>query len=210
MEQIEGLFDLEVREKKRSKHYAAARKKTGVKSSRGGVLTQYDFLSPEERKKLNGEVEVYNMYETILTINEFNLKEEDQQKVLMTRWRELYSNKKIAEDMGIPEYKVYEIVKKLGIKRKIKSGPRKGKTAGKKEKTQLQEIEKIETTPRLGKASAESINLIPRGEQWSYNNVYTGKKLVSHLEKLLILIDGEDETEFDVSILIAPRYNERN
>ena len=40
------------------------------------------------------------MYETIIPLKEFKLKDEETQKKLLTRWREIYPNAKIIKEMG--------------------------------------------------------------------------------------------------------------
>ena len=102
-EEIEKVFLNEIREKKN--HAYNNRSRTGGgggSSSRKGVRTAYDYMSSKEKKKLNSEIEVFNMYETIIPFKEFKLKDRETQRTLLTRWRELYPNKKITEEMDLP------------------------------------------------------------------------------------------------------------
>ena len=97
-----SLFETEVREKKSQAYNNRA--KTGAKGgsrSRKGMSTPYDFMSTSEKKKLNGEVEIFNMNTTILPIEEFRLKDEQMQKTMLTAWREIYDNLKIRKEFTI-------------------------------------------------------------------------------------------------------------
>ena len=101
MKEIEKVFLKEIQEKKN--HAYNNRSRTGGgggSSSRKGVRTAYDYMSSKEKKKLNSEIEVFNMYETIIPLKEFELKDEETQKKLLTRWREIYPNAKIIKEMG--------------------------------------------------------------------------------------------------------------
>jgi hypothetical protein len=118
----EGLFDLEVREKQRERFNLKS--KTGARGgskSRKGVRTAYDFLKPKEKKLLNGEVESYNMYTTILNWNEWQTKDKETQKNLLTKWREIYPNTKIMEELAIGREKNFntqsfaDLVNGLGV-----------------------------------------------------------------------------------------------
>ena len=125
-----SLFETEVREKKNQAYNMRA--KTGAKGgskSRKGMNTPYDFMSKEEKKKLNGEVEIFNMNTTILPIEEFRLKDEQMQKTMLTAWREIYDNLKIRKELGISNKAFYDLVAELKIPKKTR----------------------IETTKRVGK-----------------------------------------------------------
>lgn len=64
---IERMFQLEVRDKKRTASgvYHRASRRGYI---RGGVKTPSDYLSKREKNKLNGEVKVYNMFEKYTVI----------------------------------------------------------------------------------------------------------------------------------------------
>lgn len=211
-----GIFDLEVREKKNQAYLNKAR--TGSKGgsrSRKGMNTPYDYMNKKERNNLNGEVEVFNMYTSILPIKEFELKDEETQKELLTKWRDIHDNIHIRTQMGLNNAYYYELVKKLGIPKKaVQYKPRKAKV--KKEKsvaiesavaemftTNLPESDltfapetvtyaQIAPAPAVVVESSNGLNL-------QYNGEYTAEQLVKLFTKLQLITEGE-ENKFKLSI----------
>ena len=59
---IEKIFMDDIRQKKRTARgvYGRASRRGYIK---GGVKTQWDYMTRKEKNKLNGDVKVYNMYE---------------------------------------------------------------------------------------------------------------------------------------------------
>jgi hypothetical protein len=206
----EGLFDLEVREKQRERFNLKS--KTGARGgskSRKGVRTAYDFLKPKEKKLLNGEVESYNMYTTILNWNEWQTKDKETQKNLLTKWREIYPNTKIMEELAIGREKNFntqsfaDLVNGLGVppKRKaITSGERKPRKAytRKKENTELPKVSLLEFAEVEPKEEVKQeiqqvvqAQLITKGLHLEYNGQYDVEALNRLFTKLQLLIDGE-------------------
>lgn len=208
----QGIFELEVREKQRERFNLKA--KTGAKggsASRKGVRTAYDFLNTKEKKLLNGEVESYNMYTTILNWTEWQTKDRETQKNLLTKWREIYPNTKIMEVLGEGRESKFnsqsfaDIVNDLGVppKRKaIQSGekkPRKAYTRKPKENAELPKnmslLEFAEVEPKEEvKQEIQNVvqaQLITKGLHLEYNGNYDVEALNRLFTKLQLLIDGE-------------------
>lgn len=116
LSEVEKLFYQDVQNKKRIGSNIFKRSST----RRGGVTqalkTPYYYMSNKEKKKLNGKVEPYNMYENILNINEFNNKTNDEKKMLLEGWRKRYPNQKIYNSMNISRQTYYNILHELQIK----------------------------------------------------------------------------------------------
>jgi hypothetical protein len=93
---FEKEFKNEIYEKKQLAYGNRAKTGSGSRASYRGVKTQYDFLTREERKKLNSDVIVSNLNDIVLLKEEFDSLEMDKQKELLTHWRELYENKYIS------------------------------------------------------------------------------------------------------------------
>lgn len=134
-----SIFELEVKEKKRQAYLNKAR--TGAKGgskSRKGMSTPYDYMNKKEKEKLNGEVEAFNMYTTILTMDEFKLKDEETQRNLLTKWREIYDNLYIRKELGISNKTFYDLVADLKIPRKtrVEGAPRGPRTSKPKQAKQ--------------------------------------------------------------------------
>lgn len=207
----QGIFEQEVRDKQRERFNLKA--KTGAKggsASRKGVRTTYDFLKPKEKKLLNGEVESYNMYTTILNWAEWQTKDKETQKNLLTKWREIYPNTKIMEELGQGRESKFnsqsfaDIVNDLGVppkRKQISSGekkPRKAYTRKSKENAELPKMSLLEFAEVEPKEEVKQeiqnvvqAQLITKGLHLEYNGNYDVEALNRLFTKLQLLIDGE-------------------
>ena len=197
-----GIFDLEVREKRNQAFLNKA--KTGAKGgsqSRKGVRTPYDSMSRKEKRLLNGEVKTI-MYETIVPVTEFEVKDIEMQKLMLKRWREIYPNENIVEQMKISRKSYDALVKKLNLPRKPKTviDGRKGKTRT------VAIIEQVETqqTPKESVTEEIQQKLILSGLHLEYNGEYTADQLSKIFTKLQLLVDSE-ENKFNLSISLSER-----
>lgn len=202
-----GIFDLEVKEKKREA--SLNRSKTGSRGgsrSRKGMNTPYDYLTPKEKRKLNGEVSVFNMHETILSKTEFDLKDEAMQKTILTRWREIYDNKKIMKEMGMTNAQYYKMVKELGLTTNRGGDTRKARInkTEKEPKTLLQSALEFAQEPVKVQEPEIKPVLISRGMHFEYNGDYDADSISKILTKLQLLVDGE-ENKFSLAISLTER-----
>ena len=55
---------------------------------------------------------------TLIPFNEFNLKDTETQKALLTKWREVYDNASIRSELGISNKAFYDLVADLEIPKK--------------------------------------------------------------------------------------------
>lgn len=95
----------------------------GVKHGISGALkTPYFYMSNREKRKLNGEVKVYSMFTTIISLEEFQAKDKETQKNLLTKWRELYPNDDIVEGLGCGKKTFYDLITELEIPKKPRGG----------------------------------------------------------------------------------------
>lgn len=214
-ENIEKLFKEDIREKKKTGSGAFHMRGKGVKHGFNGALrTPYHFMKTKEKKKLDGEVVSYNMYETVLRKEEFLLKDEATQKMLLTRWREIYDNDIICEAMGTFKNQYFKLCKDLGVPNKPRGGriARAGKTTKKKEpkmvaitevtskepmyETQL-DLE-IETKPEV------KPKLITNGLHLEYNGDFDSEQISKIFTKLQLLVEGETN-KFNLAISVTER-----
>jgi hypothetical protein len=124
---IEKVFNEDIKEKRivASGVYS----KTGKRGYVGKMLFPSDLMNRKEKYQYRkaGKVVVYNMYDTIMTYEEFkNLSEEEQKKALI-EYRKRFTNKQITNTWGIGEYKIYEIMERLDVPRS-RRGKRKDST----------------------------------------------------------------------------------
>ena len=108
-ENIEKIFIQDSREKKRigiGIHNRASRR--GY--IRGGIKTQSDFLSAREKKKLNGEVIVKNMYDDINrvpSIEDIKAMDYNKAKQLIAYCREKHKANTLLQHWGCTKFKMY-------------------------------------------------------------------------------------------------------
>jgi hypothetical protein len=207
-ENIEKMFYEDVREKKKTGNGAFHKAGKGVRHGFNNALrTPSYFMKTKEKKSLNGEVERFNMNE-IMTKEEFNSKDFETKKMLMTRWRELYPNGEIIEGMGLKSTgSFHNILKELAIPKKTRwdrsntTSKKEAKVTVKKEKMESPEAKSLvieKPGPEL------KTKLITRGLNLEYNGDYTAEEINKILTKLQLLVDGE-ENKFSLSISLSER-----
>ena len=216
-ENIERLFQEDIRDKRKAGSGSFHKRGKGVKHGISGALrTPYYYLKPKERKKLNGTVETSNMYSTILNWDEWNTRDKETQKMLLTKWREIHSNTKIMEELAVGRGKPFnsqsfaDIVNDLDCPKKIRGGskPRKNKSAAitaVKETKSPTLLEFAEVASQLEfevpKQEIKQI-LITKGLHLEYNGEYDPEQLSKILTKLQLLIEGEPN-KFKISLSLS-------
>lgn len=204
MENIERVFQEEIREKKRIGSGVYSRRGKGVKHGISGALrTPYHYMTNKEKKKLNGEVETYSMYETVLEKNEFLTKDLDLQKLMLTRWREIYDNDLIKEAMGMTNKAYHDLVNELELPKKRRSGrPVGSKATATPKPKKTEEIKKpVEIKEKVSIGEVKPI-IITNGLHLEYNGNYNAEDINKILMKLQLLVDGE-ENKFNLSISLS-------
>jgi hypothetical protein len=204
-ENIERIFNDDIRDKKRTGNGAFHMRGKGVKHGMNGALkTPYHYMKAKEKRQLNGEVKVFNMYETILTKEEFFLKDIETQKHMLARWREIYSNTIIKKEMGLHNAGFYNLVEKLGLPKKDRGGARDTKTRKSVVKTTVpMEQPLVEQTQHIEQPTIRP-QIISNGLHLEYNGEYTADQLSKILTKLQLLTEGE-ENKFLFSLSITER-----
>ena len=204
-EEIEKVYLSEIREKKNHAYNSRARTGgQGSSGSRKGVRTAYDYMTNAEKKKLNSEIEVFNMYETVIPFKEFELKDTETQRTLLTRWRELYPNKKIYTEMELPgaPSSFYTLMDKLDVPKKgnygpkgpkdpDKSKPRKAaaKVAKQEQQQQQQEQQPVATTAEKLQPTPGSVRL--NGLSLQYSALCTPEQIEDELARLQLQVTGK-------------------
>ncbi len=210
---IERMFNDEIREKKKIGRGSFSKVGKGGERAgvRGGLKTPYDFMKTKERKKLNGEVETFNMYETIISREEFELKDRETQKAMLIRWRDIYPNGKIMEEMGIRSSGAFHtIIQDLEIPRKTRhGGTRKDNPTGTTPKPKIKKAlatvkqEPESTTPIVENFVQQTpVKLITNGLHLEYNGIFSADQINRIFTKLQLLVDGE-ENDFNIELRIT-------
>lgn len=198
-ENIEKIFLDDIREKKRTGNGVYSRTGKGVKHHMSGIKTPYDFMKAKERRKLNGEVVVTNMYTTILPRDEFKSKDLETQRNMMSKWRELYPNTQIRQEMGLANKAFYDLVDALGLPKKPKG---QGIRAGRVKKPT--ELQALVAAPQQDEPPRIKPILISNGLHLEYNGEYNSEELIKIFTKLQLLVENE-ENKFNLSISLTER-----
>lgn len=205
MKEQSSLFEEEIRQKQKER--SALRSKTGSKGSsrsRKGVRTPFDFMTTKEKRKLNSEVSVKNLFDLLQSKKEFETYPPAKQTEILTRWREIYPNTKIMESLEIQSQGAFNtllerlnVPKKRSWSRKPKEQPRSGKLIGKEKVPSKENAEKVAAPvdPVIEKMDVTILD----GLNLKYNGAYNSEQLSKILTKLQLLVDGE-ENNFIVSI----------
>jgi len=210
---IEKMFKEEIRDKRKVGSGSFHKRGKGVKHGMSGALrTPSYYMSTKEKKKLNGEVEVTNMYTTLIPFNEFNLKDTETQKSLLTKWREIYNNADIRKELGISNKAFYDLVAELGIPKKTRIDsddgrrkPRQAKVSVTPKKSLMETVEflgaerevlevKKEVAKEVEKAEEKNTPvLVTTGMQLTYNKIYGEEELNNIFTKCQIMVEGENK-----------------
>jgi hypothetical protein len=191
----ERSFFENVLEKTKAKNQAISQRGKGKGKTSHGLKTPYDYMSVKEKKNLNSEVRSFNMYEKIITKEEFFKQDREIQKNMMTKWRELYPNVEIMSQMGIRGNNAYhKLIKDLDIqakKTRRKPAPTKREATVKK----IQPSPVLPVTPVKEETAAAAqqapIKIIINGLHLEYNGTYDADQLAKIFTKLQLLVDGE-------------------
>lgn len=201
-----SIFEMEVREKK-NQAYQNKLNRTGSRGgskSRKGVRTAFDYMTAKEKRKLNGEVRVSNMFTTILNWTEFQKKDKETQKELLTKWREIYPNNKIMFELSqgreakINNQSFSDLVKELGVPMKNRGG------AGVKRVRKAKDAVAISPEPQIIEVPevAQPQQIITKGLHLEFNGKYDVDALNKLFTKLQLLIDG-DTNKYNISLSLT-------
>lgn len=210
--EIEKMLKEDIRDKKKTGSGAFHQRGKGVRHGFSGALrTPYHFMKNKEKKNLDGEVEVFNMYETVISYNEFKLKNIDLQKTMLERWRELYDNKKIMNEMGLTNANYYKLVGSLDIKKKQYDTEKRKETLKKAREAKAilaVQPKQEQITVELPEPEVhtpvvpEHVKLLTRGLYLEYNGSYDAEAISKIFTKLQLLVDGEPN-KFKINICIS-------
>ena len=207
--EIERLFNDDIRDKRKTGSGVFHRRGKGVKHGISGALrTPSYYMSNKEKKKLNGEVKVTRMYDTIIPIDEFRLKDEETQKHMLIRWREIYNNTQIKTGLGIANSPYYKLVDELDLPKKIRGVKKGGKKAPRKSKPIIVSPEldlfELPEEPKEKEIEQETPKpiLLTKGLHLEYNGTYDVEALSKIFTKLQLIVDG-DTNKYNISLSLS-------
>jgi hypothetical protein len=198
LSEVEKLFREEVRDKKRTA--SGVHHKTGKNGYVGKMRFPSDIMSRKDKIKYRkaGKVVTTQLYEEIITIEEFEKLEKHEQRNRMGYWRNVYTNKEITTAMGIHNNRFYRIVKELGLPkapRVDRNEPRRSKPIkahDAKEKGIAIASSPINTPePEAVKETVQE--LLVNGIHLVFNGTYSPELIQKKLAKFELML--EDETD---------------
>jgi hypothetical protein len=191
------MFYDDIREKKVTGRGAFSKRGKGVKHTIRGIKTAYDFMTTKEKKKLNSEVRSFNMYEQIISKEEFFELDRDTQRNMLIKWRDLYQNVEIMKVMGIKGSNTFSnLLKELDIPPKRRVRKSNNSTQRKKAKTTVSITERspVEEIHDNGIIPVQQnpIKIIINGLHLEYNGIFDAEQLARIFTKLQLVTDGEN------------------
>ena len=191
--EIERLFYDEVRQKKRTA--SGVHHKTGKNGYTGTIRFPSDIMNRKDKMRYRraGKVLTTNMFDKIISINEFEELETFEKRNRLMYWRNEKNNKDILKGLGISSKRYYEIVAELDLPK----APR-GKTKPTRKATASIKKQPIETTtvavqtgtvpeaPQVQEIIVEGLNLV-------FHGTYKAEQIKRHLTKFITLLDEEPD-----------------
>jgi len=210
--EIEKMFHEEVRDKKKTA--SGVHHKTGKNGYVGNMRFPSDIMNRSEkmRHRKASKVMTTNIFDEILTIDEFEKLETYEKKNRLQYWRNKFSNKDIQQAMGIGNSPFYKIVKELDLPKtnRFKSDePTKRKGAVKKQVAIQSNLvfaeEKLPEVPEAPKPETIVQEVVFEGLNVMFRGTYTADKIEKQLTKFMLLLDGEENEEFYVELKLMQK-----
>lgn len=180
MTEAEQVFMQDTKQKKIISHSAYKR------PNRSKVLLPSDLVKDWKYSR-SGRVRTYNMYDQIITKQEFDQLPTSQAKAMLEYWRSRYTNDEIAERMGIGKSTLWRLCKSLGIEGRKKHIDR----PITQENTQDEQV--MTTQNPEPRKEIEGTKIVIRG-------VYSGERLAQRLYSLARLVEMYDRVNIIMKI----------
>jgi hypothetical protein len=211
--EAEKLFNQEVRDKKRTA--SGVHHKTGKRGYVGKMRFPTDIMTRKEKynHRKAGKVMITNMYEELITLEEFEELDFNERKNRMAHWRTIYTNKEITNAMGIHNNKYYKIVAELGLP-KAPRVDRKEPRTSKPIKVQEKQEKAIAVAPSPMKAQPPEVKpepvqeILVNGIQLVFNGIYSPEVIQKKMAKFELML--EDETDdFYIELKIVQKQKSK-
>lgn len=205
--EAEKAFYEDVREKKKTA--SGVHGKTGKKGYVGKMLFPTDIMSRKDKynHRKAGKVVTTNLYEKILTIDEFDELEDFEKRNRLQYWRNEYTTIEIKKGLGIGAARYYEIIEKLGLP-KAPRGRQKARAAKVKAIAIERGIEATEATEAPKAVEAAPIKpiqeIMVNGIHLIYNGTFSPAHIQNQLLKFASILDGEDD-EFYIELKLVQK-----
>lgn len=211
--EAQKLFLNEVRDKKRTA--SGVHHKTGKNGYVGKMRFPTDLMSRSEKIKHRkaGKVVISNMYEEIISIEDFEKLEKSEQKNMLAYWRNVYSNKEITNGLGIWNNRYYKLVAELELPKapRINRESPKRKAKAKQASANISPPEAPEEpkTPIEAPEKKEPVQeVIVNGLHLVFNGTYSPELIQKQLSKFELLLEGEDD-DFYIELKLVQKQKSK-
>lgn len=191
---IEKLFEKDVREKKQ-----IARGVHGQASKRGYVgkviypSDLQDGRTKEGRKyKQSGKVEMWNMYEEIMSYDQFLNLSKEQQKEVFEKYQQIFPVKEICEKWGISSAQYYRHKSELNVSNRKGRARRKSKEVKQEAILTSKEVEE-NTGQEESKEKALKASF-----SFELDGLYQADEAAKYIEKIALLLADMEGKEVKI------------
>ncbi len=121
--EIEKFFNKQIQDQKRTGRGVHYRKGKG--SDKAGVAGGVKYVKHNFKKyEKNSKTKTSNLYENVMSFNEFKKWDEDDKIALLIQWLIRYSKSHVARELGIHINKLYNLIDEHYDTRRVTAGER--------------------------------------------------------------------------------------
>lgn len=209
--EAEMVFLEEVREKKRTA--SGVHHKTGKRGYVGTMRFPSDIMSRKEKMKhrRGSKIMSFNMFDEILTLEEFNKLETEEKKKRMIHWRAKYMTKEIIKGMGVGSGTYYKIAQELDLPK----APRVDRSPNVRRKATVKAEPKIAIITPPPELEMEPIappppvqEIIVNGLHLAFNGTYKPDLIQRQLTKFQLLLEDESD-DFYIELKIMQKQPQK-
>jgi hypothetical protein len=200
--EAEKMFHDEVRQKKRTA--SGVHHKTGKNGYVGTMRFPSDIMNRKDKMRYRkaGKVVTTNIFDTIITIDEFETLETYEQRNRLMYWRNEKTNKEILAGLGISSKKYYEIVAQLELPKAPRGKSKPRKATAKKQEPKFVAIKEETIVPEIQEPKPQVQEIIVEGLNLVFQGTYNAEIIQKQLTKFsLILEDEPDEYFFEFRLM---------
>lgn len=207
--EAERAFFEDVREKKKAA--SGVHGKTGKNGYTGTIRFPTDLMTRKEKYNYRkaGKVMTTNLFDTILTHEEFEKLETYEKKNRLAYWRTQFQNKEIMQQMGLTNGQYYDLVNQL----ELPKATRANNGEKPKRKAAVKNVAAKPTPPTPPAPAAIAVQepvqqIIIDGLHLVYNGTYSAEQLQRTMSKFVALLEGEtDQFVIELKIMQKPPKN---
>lgn len=201
--EAEKCFMDDVREKKKAA--SGVHSKTGKRGYVGKMLFPTDIMSRKDKLKYRkaGKITMSNLFDTIITLEEFNSLEPFEQRNRLQYWRDKYTIREIQKGMGIPNNQYYNIIDRLELPRDRVANGKKKRVASRTAAPKV--IEAASIAPQVvQEVKAPPQEIMVSGMHLIFNGTYEPEEVQRQLLKYATILDGESD-DFYIELKIVQK-----